>query len=140
MSTETDTPAVAAAPPNLDNIVEKYIILRDRKAALKAKYDADVACIERGLEKCEFYFLTQMNRLGLESLPTVHGVPYKSKRTSATVADPAMFRAWVIENVQWHMLDIKANKTAVVAYKEEHEDLPPGLNWREEVIVNVRKK
>ena len=30
-------------------------------------------------------------------------------------------------------------KQAVEQYKEEHGDLPPGINWREEVVVNVRR-
>lgn len=138
---DTDTPvAVAVSAPTLDTVVEKYIILRDRKAALKAKYEADVESIDKGLEKCETYFLAQMTKLGLDSLPTPHGVPYKSRKTSATVADPEIFRNWVIENGAWPALDVKANKTFVAAFKEEHEDLPPGINWREEITVNVRRK
>lgn len=136
-TTESPGPAVDTS---LAPIVQKYIELRDRKAALKKAYDLSVESIDIGLEKCERYFLTQMNKMGLESLPTEFGVPYKSNQTSATVADPELFRNWVIEKQEWSALDLKANKTFVAAFKEENQDLPPGINWREQIIVNVRRK
>lgn len=140
MDTDTEIPVAVPAATTLDTVVEKYIALRDRKAVLKKKFDTDVESIDAGMEKCEHYFLTQMNLLGLESLPTAHGVPYKTTKTSATVADPQMFRQWVIDNNAWPFLDVKANKTAVASFKEEHADLPPGITWREEIAVNVRRK
>lgn len=131
---------------SLDGVVERYIQMRDKKTALKKAYEADVAQIDSTLERCEAFFLANMNRLGLESLPTKFGVPYKSRQTSVRVADPVMFRDWVqsgpppdAEDTRWVCLDVKANKTAVAAFKEANDDLPPGLNWREEVIVNVRR-
>jgi hypothetical protein len=133
---EVDT----ASNTTLDSVVEKYITLRDRKAELKKEFERNTESIDAGLAKCEMFFLAQMQKMGLESLPTRHGVPYKTTRTSATVADPEIFRQWVIANQAWPALDVKANKTFVAAFKEEHQDLPPGINWREEITVNVRRK
>lgn len=137
---DTTVAEEAVASPTLDTVVEKYIILRDRKAELKKEFERNVESIDAGLAKCETYFLGQMYKMGLDSLPTKHGVPYKTTRTSATVADPEIFRQWVIANGAWPALDVKANKTFVAAFKEEHQDLPPGINWREEITVNVRRK
>lgn len=134
------TEITAIAPPMLDALVEKYIALRDRKAELKAKFKADTEAIDAGMAKCEAYFLTEMRRQGLTALPTEAGVPYQSTQTSVTVADWPAYFAWMQAGERWEFLDHKANKTAVVAYKEEHQDLPPGLNWREEIVVNVRRK
>lgn len=143
MSTEVDEGTVAetAAPAaTIDTVVAKYIALRDRKKELKDAYDDQVAAIDTGMARCEQYFLAEMQRQGLESLPTKAGVPYKTAQTSATLGDADLFRQWVIANGAWHMVDWKANKTAVVAFREENDDLPPGVNWREELKVNVRRK
>lgn len=129
-----------AVVPGLETIVERYIAMRDKKAEMKAAFVKSTETIDAGLEKIERYFLTQMAKMGLESLPTSAGVAYKTAKTSATVADPAMFRKWIIDNESWHFSDLKANKTAIAAFKEEHDDLPPGINWREEITVNVRRK
>lgn len=123
----------------MDELVKKYIQLRDRKAALEKECKEKVGPINEALARCEKIFLAKMNEEGLESLPTKEGVPYKTTKTSATVADPAAYRQWVIDNQQWAGLDVKANKTFVKEYKEENQDLPPGINWYEEVAVNVRR-
>ncbi len=123
----------------LDDLVERYIQLRDRKAALEKDCKEKTAVLSEAMERCEKIFLAAMNEQGLESLPTKAGVPYKTTKTSATVADPAAYRQWVIDNNAWAALDVKANKTFVKEYKEEHQDLPPGINWFEQIAVNVRR-
>jgi hypothetical protein len=124
----------------IDDMVAKYIELRDRKAALKAQFTADTEAIDAMLDRCERHFLTVMNEQGLESLPTAAGVPYKQHRTSATVADWDQTLNWIKTEGAWHMLDRRVNKTAVEAYREANNDLPPGVNWRDEIVVNVRRK
>lgn len=124
---------------NLDSIVERYIALRDKKSALKAKYDADVAEIERALTKCENFFLARMRELGLESINTAAGTAYRSTRTSARVADWDSFLGHVRATGSWSMLEKRAAKGAIEEYRNENDDLPPGIDWREEVTVNVRR-
>jgi hypothetical protein len=134
-------PAAATALPNLDPLVEKYLALRQRKADLKAKFDADTANVQAALDKAEAFFRGVMLTQGLTSLPTRFGTPYLARQTSVSVADKLAFKRWLLEDLDRFdaYIDLKANKTSVVAYKEEHKDLPPGLNWREELGVNVRK-
>jgi hypothetical protein len=56
------------------------------------------------------------------------------------VADWDQTLNWIKTEGAWHMLDRRVNKTAVEAYREANNDLPPGVNWRDEIVVNVRRK
>ena len=133
-------PAPAAGPAKLERVVAQYIQLRDAKKDCKAAFDAQVVDIDAAMAQCEAYFLKTMRAQGLTSLPTGAGTPYQSSRTSVRVVDPALYFSWVLESPERSAFqDIKANKTAVVALKEEHQDLPPGLDWHEEIVVNVRR-
>jgi hypothetical protein len=125
--------------PAVDEIVARYIALRDKKAEIKAKYDAEVEAIDAAMSRVENYLLKLMTELGVESIRTSAGTPYVSRRTSATVADWEVFLDWVRSNGEWSMLERRANKTVVQSWREEHNDLPPGLNWREERVVNVKR-
>jgi hypothetical protein len=125
--------------PAVDEIVARYIALRDKKAEIKAKYDAEVEAIDAAMSRVENYLLKLMTELGVESIRTSAGTPYVSRRTSATVADWEVFLDWVRSNGEWSMLERRANKTVVQSWREEHNDLPPGLNWREERVVNVNR-
>lgn len=123
----------------LDLIVERYIQLRDRKAQMKAAYEASVADITAGMNKLEGAILASLNEQGAESFRTAHGTAYKSTSTSATVADWDSLLGFVKENGAWEMLEKRVSKAAVDQYRAANDDLPPGINYREAVSVGVRR-
>jgi hypothetical protein len=123
----------------IDQIVEKYITLRDKKAVFKAEYEAKVAEIEVALDRIESHLMTRMQEQGLKSLPTSAGTAYIQHRTSVTTADWASFLGFVREHDAWNMLEKRPSKSAVEEFKEANNDLPPGINWTESVVVNVKR-
>jgi len=131
--------AVTQDAPKVDALVEKYIALRDKKAELKSAYEASVADIDRAMERVENYLLRVMQELGVESIRTSFGTPYISRRTSASVADWEATLNWIKTNGEWHMLERRVNKAVVETFRNEHNDLPPGINWREERVVNIKR-
>lgn len=121
-------------------LVELYIKLRDARAQRKAAFENDDAGDKFKQEKIESLLLVRFAESGHESIKTLSGTAYKSSKTSATIADKdAFFMGWVIPNQAWEFLDIKANKTSIVGYKTLNNELPPGINWREELTINVRR-
>jgi type I site-specific restriction endonuclease len=123
----------------LSEIVTKYIELRDRKAELKAEYDNKVASIDETLDKIEVKLLQVFEETGSKSFSTPNGTAYASVRTSASVDDKEAFMEYVKNTEQWPLLEVRASKTAVQQHRDIHEDLPPGVNWREERVVNIRR-
>lgn len=123
----------------LSELVAKYIELRDEKASLKAEYDGKLAPIEEKLSKIEAKLLEVFDQTGMESVKTDQGTAYKSTRTTVSVADRDAFMEFVKEGDHWSMMEIRAAKSAVEQYKAANEDLPPGINWRSEVVVNIRR-
>lgn len=123
----------------LDSMVEKYIALRDKKAAMKKAYELEAEKIDTLLSRVEGILLKHFEETGTESAKTAAGTAYKSERTSATVADWDMVLGFIQSNEAWSMLDKRVNKTAVDEYRKANGDLPPGVNWRSEVVVNVRR-
>lgn len=123
----------------MDDLVEKYIELRDGKAKIAAKYKEDVAKIDVILDKIEAYILETFTEQGIDSAKTPKGTAYKSVRSSATVADWDATLDFIKANNLWNLLKHDVAKKAVEEYRDEHNDLPPGLNWREEIVINVRR-
>ena len=123
----------------IDDLVRKYIALRDKKATLAAEIKAKLEPIDRGLALAEAAILQHLQAVGGESIRTPNGTAYKTTRVSCTVQEWEPLLAWIQENNAWEMLDKRVNKTGVESYKEEHNDLPPGVKWDEAVTVNVRR-
>lgn len=123
----------------LDEIVAKYLELRDKKKVYKDEYDAKVAELDTAMDRIEAYMLKQMGEQGLENLPTSAGTAYKSIRTSATVADWDSFLNFVKSNEAWSMLERRAAKAAVDEFVTANGDLPPGININRAVVCNIRR-
>lgn len=124
---------------DLNAIVDSYIALRDKKAGLKAAFDASVKDIDSMLTRCEAFLLTKMTEQGVESYKTAAGTAYRQTRTSATVADWDCLLPFIRAHELWNMLERRVSKVAVEEYVAANEDLPPGVNLRREHVVNVRR-
>ena len=124
----------------VSEVVAKYIHLRDRKAEIKAEYDAKVALLDADLEKLEGALLKAFDQLGVDSVRTAYGTAYKSTRTSVSVGDRDTFMQHCITNQEWALLEVRAAKQAVDQYRVANDgQLPPGVNWRAENVVNFRR-
>ena len=123
----------------LSELVAKYIELRDKKAQIKAEYDGKVAKLDENLDKIEAVLLKTFDSAGMDSVKTEFGTAYTSTRTTASVANTDVFMKYVVANEAWHLLEKRAAKSGVEQYKAEHDDVPPGVSWRSERTVNIRR-
>ena len=123
----------------LGEYIADYIRIRDMIDERKKKHKEELAPFNEALKKLEEHFLKVMQAEDLENLKTDGGTAYQSVQTSVTVADWDAFKDYVMVMGAWHMLDKRANKTAVTEVLEETGELPPGLNIKRSVKVNVRR-
>jgi len=123
----------------MSDLVQKYIEVRDKKAQLKAEFDMKASKLDAVMEKIEGKLLEVFADTGMDSVKTEFGTAYTSTRTAASVADREAFMEFVKSNDEWPLLEIRASKAAVEQYRSANDELPPGINWREERVVNIRR-
>lgn len=124
---------------NYETMVEKYIALRDKRDGIKAEAAKQVAEIDALMDKVEARILEYLNEMGIESIRTKAGTAFKATRNSATVADWDSLLAFVLQTENFQFLEHRVSKKACEEYRAANEDLPPGVNWREEVTVQIRR-
>jgi predicted nuclease with TOPRIM domain len=123
----------------LSEAVELYIRLRDRKAEMKAEYEAKVEEVVRKMDTLEAKLLEVFQKTGTDSVKTPAGTAYTSVRSSVSTADKQAFLDFVRENNEWGLLDVRPLKAGVEQFRSINDDLPPGINLREERVVNIRR-
>ena len=124
----------------LSEAVEVYIKLRDKKAQMKAAFDAEVSPINDKLAKLEAKLMEVFNNTGMDSVKTEFGTAYTVNRSTASVADREIFMDYVKNNEEWSLLEVRVSKTAVDQFREANDnEIPPGVNLRVERVVNVRR-
>lgn len=120
----------------ISEVVKMYLALRAEKAAL----DAAKKEVQAKMDKIEGKILETMQKIGVDSLKTEFGTAYSTRRTSSSVADKEVFMNFVREKGEWALLESRASKEAVKHYMEiNNGELPPGVSWNEEVVVNFRQ-
>lgn len=120
--------------------VEQYVGLRDRIKALNDAHDVKTKPFREMLEKLGNDLHKYLLDSHQDSAATENGTAYLTTTASATIADGAAFREFVIDQALWDMLDWKANKTAVEEYAKEYNALPPGVNFSRVQKIGVRRK
>lgn len=123
----------------LSDLVAKYIELRDKKYELKHQYEFKAAQLDEVLDKIEAKLLQVFDSAGMDSVKTEFGTAYASTRATASVADKETFMNFIKENEEWSLMEVRAAKLAIEQYKTANGDLPPGINYREERVVNFRR-
>ena len=101
--------------------------------------DEVTSALKAKREKIDVEFLRRFNEQGLQNVKTKHGTPHIIRRESYTVADKDTFMSWVKTNNALDFLEVRAAKHMVEAYKEQHEEIPPGINYSAKLTIGVTK-
>ena len=139
MSVPVLTPKQARKAPNLELRVGQYVTLRDQIRELEDAHKAAMEPFKTALEKLAGVLLQALNTINAESVKTDTGTVYKTTKKSVSIADLDTFWKWVQKNDAYDLLDKKANVKAVEEYLDQHQKLPPGLNWSAIDVVGVRR-
>ena len=123
----------------LSDAVKLYVELRDKKAEIKAEYDAKIAAVQEKMDKLEAKLLEVFQKTGTDSVKTPFGTAYTTVRRSVTTADREVFMNFVKSHGEWELLEVRPSKTGVEQFLATHNELPPGVNVREERVVNIRR-
>lgn len=124
---------------DIDQVVSKYIEIRDAIEEKDRLHKAATEKLREAMAKIEIAMLDKMQSMNVASLKTSAGTVYKTTKSSATLADREAYLDYVRRTERWDLLDIRANKPAVAEFKETENDLPPGVNWREQIAVQIRR-
>lgn len=127
------------ATMTLDEVVKKYVELRDKKDGLKAEFDASVAKIDEKMKLIEGKMIEYLDDAGAESIKTQFGTAYTAESVSVTSADKGAFVDFVKQKNEWGLADIRISKTGVEQYLEAGNDLPPGVNYRRERVLRIKR-
>ncbi len=131
--------------PNIDQLVAKFVELRDRKSAIEKKAEADKAELTKIMDAIEERIKLKLHELGAKSLKTDHGTAYISYKESATVADWDTLLDYIVREERYALLEKRVSKTEVKAIMEEDRNgsyvhpPPPGVNFVRFETINVRR-
>ena len=130
--------AVEATADN-EALVQTYITLRDEKETRKRLRAEEDEPLDKLMEKIEVKLQKALQDNKVQSMKTKYGTFHFVKKTSAKVADWAVFLKHIIKTEGWDLLVHNCNKTAVQARMEETAKPVPGVDWTVFQGVQVKR-
>lgn len=140
--TDTPTSSATVGEPvqvTVNRRVKQFIDIRDALKVMEEKHEAEKKDLLEAKNLVAGWLQSFMEKAGATSIKTECGTCHFTERTSASVADPALFMDYVISNKQFDLLDRRANVTAVKDFIKEHGAQPPGVNVSTIKTVGVRR-
>lgn len=122
-----------------DELVDKYVKIRDKIKAIEAKHKLELEPYKSALALLDTEFIKRLNTSGLESMNTKFGTVYKTTKTLSSIADPTIFFDFVEAGKHWSLIQKRLNNAAITEFIEEHQTPPPGINVTQKIDVNVRR-
>src|ERR1043165_930325 len=119
--------------------VAAYIQLRDHEAAATKEFEKSLERLRAAKDKLEVELLNDLNASGANSIACDAGTVYRNRSMSATVENREAFLGHVKANDLWEAMDVKANKTFVKEFMEEHGEALPGLKITQFDKIGVRR-
>lgn len=122
-------------------VMEAYIKLRDKRSALKARYEEMDAVLKQQQELLSQYLLKTMNAMGSDTIKNEAGTAYISVTRRFNCADWPGFWAWINEHGRPDLLEKRVLSSGIEEYMEQNGgEIPPFLNVFSERNVNIRRK
>ncbi len=124
----------------IKDLILKYVNLRYQKSQLQDRHKEELAPFNNALAGIESVFMAEMDKQDVDSVSARGvGTIYRSIRSSATVVDFDLLKAFVLEHDAWELLQARVSVPAVETYLEDTGELPPGVNVTRIMKINVRK-
>lgn len=120
-------------------LAAKYVELRDRKAAIKAKADMDIKPIQELMDAIEEALGVIMNESEATSMRTDHGTIIRSVKTRYDMVDRGVFLDFVRTSGKVELLESRVSQASVKESLDAGEALPAGLMPRSEYAITVRR-
>ena len=137
----TTTTVGGVLPPTItfDQMVAKYIALRDKTDAIKKVHQAELAKYNLALGTLEGWMLNVLNTNHAESMRAEAGTAYTSTTSSAKVEDWGAVMEFIRTNDAWDLLEKRVSKIAVEAIVQETKQPIPGVAIVRDTRLNVRR-
>ncbi len=125
---------------DLEKRTGQFVKLRDLKAELKEKHEAEMKPINEAMEMIKEELKQALLSMNAKNAKTEAGTVSLTQKVSASAADINAFWTWVITQGAFDMLDKKPNVTAITEYVQQHGVPPPGVNYNVFQDIGVRRK
>jgi hypothetical protein len=125
--------------PTVAELVRDYRDERDNLALKRKEYQEAEATAKRRMAEISMQLRELSDQLGVKSFATEYGTAYRTVKESFRVGNWDETLSYIQATGNWQMLEKRIAKLATKEIYEETGQLPPGVEYEQEIDFVVRK-
>ena len=123
----------------VNQVIKKYIELRNElEASKKAQRELEKE-LNTKLDRLSMWLKDYAESQGLTSVATDYGTAYRVTKDWVRVGNWNDVLGFIKKTGNWQMLEKRIAKNATKEIMEESGDIPPGVEYSQEIEYQVRK-
>ena len=124
-----------------EQVVERMIAIRDARAALKSKYEAEDKRLKEKYDRGEAWLMSELQASGATGMKFECGSVTQSTTMQASIGDWGALSRFIVENNEVDLLQRRVSTTALKSYLEASGDkVPPGITVTNIRGITIRRK
>ena len=124
---------------NVAEAIGTYVQKRDELRAWAKARDEEEAIQKKVLTEIEVWLLMKADELGLDALKSKYGTAYKTYSERYRIANWEEFVSFVKETDNFSLFEKRVAKLAAKEVQATTGEVPKGLEYSKEAVVNVRR-
>lgn len=125
--------------PTVSDIVREYRDTRDNLDLARHEYQEKEKIAKGRMAELAMQLRELSDQLGVESFRTEYGTAYRVIKESFRVGNWDEVLSFIKRTDNWQMLEKRIAKLATKEIYEEHGEMPPGVEYEQEIDFVVRK-
>lgn len=125
---------------NVDNLVETYVKIRDKKAEVKAAYEERNKELDEAMNKIEQAILEVCKDTGVDALKTSHGTASRTIKTRVWTSDWPTFYEFMKEQNAPELLEKRIAQGNFKEWMESNPEVVAPVNIDRSYAISVRRK
>lgn len=121
-----------------DQLIERYIKLRNRVAEIKERHKDELQTFTTVMRRIENTLLEHLAETNLNAVKGDAGTAYQQVMTSVTVDDWDQTLTYVRKQEAWDLLEARVSKQAALTLIEESQQPIPGVKISQVLVLRVR--
>lgn len=123
----------------IDQVVKKFVQLRDELDSKRKIFKEFEKHQKFKLDRLVMWLKQRADKDGVNSFATDYGTAYAKNKTYVRVGNWDIILEFIKKTGNWQMLEKRIGKIATIEIMEDIGEIPPGVEYVEEVDFQVNK-
>lgn len=124
----------------INKVIETYLEIRNDLDTKSKEFEAYKRDAKEKMQRIEIWLKEQSDKVGVDGFNTSVGTAYKITKDYVRVGDWDLAIEFIKKTGNFQMLEKRLAKNSTKEVMEQLGEVPPGVDYQQEIVMQIRKR